>query len=104
MYPLIFREKVLSIKERDRLSFSQVGKRFDVHARTVQRWKRRVEPILKRNKPATKIDMKALRRDVEDNPDAYQWERAKRFGVCPNTILYALKRLGKTYKKNTDSS
>ncbi len=30
MYPLIFREKALTIKERDRLSFSQVSKRFDV--------------------------------------------------------------------------
>jgi hypothetical protein len=35
----------------------------------------------------------------EDYPDAYQYERAARFGVCPKAIWYALGRLGVTYKK-----
>lgn len=104
MYPLKFREKVLEIKERDKLSFEEIGKRFDVHPRTVQRWSVRIKPILKRNKAATKINMEELEKDVKENPDSYQWERAERLGVVPNTVLYALRRLNITYKKKLHPS
>ena len=67
---------------------------------SVVRWSKKITPTTKRNKPATKIDMEALRRDVEEHPDAYQYERAKRFGVSQKGICSALKRLGITYKKN----
>lgn len=79
MYPLKFREKVLKVKEKDNLSFEQVGKRFDVHPRTIQRWAVRIMPITKRNKPAVKINMEMLSKDVKENPDSYQFERAKKF-------------------------
>ncbi|WP_440867783.1 IS630 transposase-related protein [Symbiopectobacterium purcellii] len=36
--------------------------------------------------------------------DAYQKERAERFGVCQKAIWQALKKLGLTYKKNSTSS
>ena len=104
MYPLVLREKIYMIKEREQLSFAEAGKRFGVHPRTIQRWKQRIEPILKRNKPATKINMKILAEDVRKNPDAYQYERAQKFKVSPNAILYALRRLNITYKKNSVSS
>jgi transposase len=39
-------------------------------------------------------------KDVDQYPDAYQYERAVRFGVCPKAIWQALKKLGVTYKKN----
>ena len=67
-------------------------------------WQGRIEPKTKREKPATKIDMEKLRKDVEENPDAYQYERAERFGVSANAILYALRRLDMRYKKNTTAS
>ncbi|MGG2140656.1 IS630 transposase-related protein [Symbiopectobacterium sp. RP] len=38
-------------------------------------------------------------KDVEPYPDAYQKERAERFGVCQKAIWQALKKLGLTYKK-----
>ncbi|MCL1127979.1 IS630 transposase-related protein [Shewanella surugensis] len=60
-----------------------------------------MEPCSKRNKPATKVDMTALKRDVDDHPDDYQWERATRLNVGQPTIHYALKRLKISYKKNT---
>lgn len=63
-----------------------------------------MEPIMKRNKPSTKIDMDALQKDVLQNPDHYQYERAKKFGVSQSAIFYALKRLKITDKKNTVSS
>ncbi len=51
-------------------------------------------------KPATKVDMQALAKDVPSHPDD-QWERAKRLGVCQPAIHYALKRTHITFKKNT---
>ncbi len=64
----------------------------------------RVEPKKTRNKPATKIDMKALEEDVKTYPDAYQYERAARLGVSQRAIGNALKRLGISYKKNAQAS
>ena len=44
--------------------------------------------------------MEALSKDVKDNPDHYQYERAKTFGVSQSAIFYALKRLNISNKKN----
>ncbi|MGG2143849.1 IS630 transposase-related protein [Symbiopectobacterium sp. RP] len=51
-----------------------------------------------------KIDKSELIKGVEQYPDAYQKERAERFGVCQKAIWQALKKLGLTYKKNSTSS
>jgi len=103
-YSLDFRKRVFEIKKRDNMSCKAVCERFGISTRTFSRWKRRLEPKLKRNKPATKIDMKALEKDVAKYPDAYQYERAKRLGVSSGCVLYALRRLGISNKKNTFSS
>ena len=99
-----FRKKVLSIKEKEGLTLSETAIRFDIGVSTIQRWEKRLEPKKTRNKPATKLDMKALEEDVKNNPDAYQYERAARLGVCQRAIGNALKRLGVSYKKNTQTS
>lgn len=103
-YSLDFRRGIFAIKEKQGLSFSETSKRFDVPIRTLFRWKKRIEPKIKRNKPATKINMEALRKDVKEHPDLYQYERAKKFGVTQVAIWFALKRLGISYKKNSVSS
>ena len=56
---------------------------------------------LKRNgtKPATKIDMATLKKDVKQHPDLYQYERAKYFGVTQGAIWFALQRLESAIKK-----
>ncbi len=36
-------------------------------------------PKMKRNKPASKIDMEVLREDIRSYPDAYLYERAELF-------------------------
>ena len=100
MYPIDFRRHVLSIKTSEKLSFADAAKRFSIGKATLVRWSNRLEPILKRNAPGRKIDMTALKKDVETYPDAYQYERAQRLGVSQNGICLALKRLGVTYKKN----
>jgi transposase len=103
-YSRDFREKVLLIKEKESLSFSKISKRFDVGVASVVRWAKNIESKTTRNKPPTKIDMDALRRDIETYPDAYQFERAHRLNVSKTGIGYALKRLGVTYKKNPQPS
>jgi transposase len=103
-YSLDFRKQIFKIKERDQLTFQQSSERFGIPIRTLFRWQKRIEAKTKRNRPSIKIDMEALRKDVEQHPEHYQYERAVRFGVCQSTIFYALKRLGISNKKNAVSS
>jgi transposase len=71
-YSLDFRKQVFKIKDKYDLSLRETGERFNVPVRTLQRWKARIVPKTQRNKPATKIDIEALRKHVKDYPDAYQ--------------------------------
>jgi transposase len=103
-YSLDFRKKVLQIREAEGLSLKEVSVRFGIGVTTVFRWTKNLEPCVTRAKPATKIDMEALKRDIEEHPDAYQYERAQRFGVTQTGIWHALRRLKVTYKKNPDAS
>lgn len=102
-YSRDFRSKVLAVREQENLSMARIAKRFGIALTSVMRWSNNIESIKKRNKPATKINMEALKRDVEQYPDAYQYERAERLGVSEGCIFHALKRLGVTYKKNTSA-
>ena len=99
-YDVKFRLHVLRIRRSEGLSFTKVAARFGIGKQTVYQWSKRVEPKKTRDKPATKINMDALKEDIEKYPDAYQHERAARFGVTPMGIWHALKRLKVTYKKN----
>ena len=99
-YSLDFRRRVLSLKEKQNLTFKQTSERFAVDIRTLFRWQKRLEPKTTNNKPATKIDMQALKEDVEKNPDRFQYERAHDYGVSQAAIFYALKRLKVSRKKN----
>jgi len=103
-YSRDFREKVLSIKEKESLSFAKVAKRFDIGIASIVRWAKNIDSKKTRHKPATKIDMEALKKDIETYPDAYQYERAKRLNVSRMGVAHALKRLGVTYKKNPQPS
>ncbi|SDW39679.1 transposase [Nitrosomonas communis] len=75
-YPISFRRKVLSIREKENLSIAQVAKRFCVGIASVTRWLKTPDPKTTRNKPATKINMEILAQDVKNYLDAYQYERA----------------------------
>lgn len=100
-YPLSFRRKVLSVREQEGLTIAQAAARFGVGIASVTRWIKNPIPKETRNKPATKIDMAALARDVREYPDAYQAERARRLGVSEKGIGHALRRMHISYKKNT---
>ena len=99
MYDIRFRKQVLEIRAKEGLSIREVAKRFGISFRSVVSWLQRLEPKVKRNKPATKIDMVALAADVQLNPDSFLHERAARFGVTATGIRHALKRLKVTHKK-----
>lgn len=100
-YSRDFRSKVLAVRDIENLSMAKVATRFGIGLKSVLRWSKSIEAIKKRNKPATKIDMEALKSDVEQYPDAYQAERAKRLGVSESCVQFALRRLNVTYKKNS---
>ena len=104
IYSIDFRQQALSIKEQENLSFEVIVKRFGVGKASVFRWSKRIEAQRTRNKPATKIDMEALKRDIEEYPDAYHYERDQRLGVSRRGIGYALKRLGISRKKDALTS
>ncbi len=99
-YSTDFRRKVLEIRERDDLSFEKAAARFGVGKSGVSRWAERPGPFRNRNKPAAKIDMEL----PGLYPDAYQYERAGRFGCSRRGIGEALKRLKISRKKNSSAS
>jgi len=104
MYSEDFRERVLKLSQEERLSIRETEKRFKVSKTTLMKWKHGFIPKTTRNKPTVSVDMDALKKDIEQYPDAYQYERAARLGCGRGGIYHALKRLGVTYKKNTQAS
>ena len=102
-YSKEFRKKVFEIKKKEGLTNKQTADRFGISERVIYEWKHKPEPQKTRNKPATKINMEALKKDIEERPDDYHYERAGRFNVSTSAIFYAVKRLGIRYKKNASS-
>jgi hypothetical protein len=86
-YPLSSRCKVLFVGENENLSIAQVAQRFCVRVASVTRWIKTPDPRTTCNKPATKINMGILARDVKDHPDAYQYELVRRLGVSACVVV-----------------
>lgn len=103
-YPISFRRHVLAVKDRDGLTFAQASARFSVGVASLVRWSNQIEPKPYRRERGLKLDLEKLAEDVQDDPDAYQYERAKRFGVSQKAIWQAQKKLGVTYKKSPAAS
>ena len=102
-YSVQFRKKVLKLQSGGE-SFIKVSRRFKISTTTISRWKKELNPKPSRNKRPIKIDDEELKKDIEDYPDSYSHERASRLGVSTSLIKHAKKRLGVTYKKNTETS
>ena len=97
-YSTDFKEKVLEIMIRDKMSVRKAALYFDVCTRSTQQWKKSTvaKPIPGR-KP--KISTEEINADVEKYPDDYQYERAERFGVSTHAVFNALHAAKITRKK-----
>ena len=89
-----YRRRVISFVEEGG-SKREAARLFKVSRETIYQWLRRGDDLSRR--PAKtrrrKIDKEALRRDVEERPDALLRERAVAFKVDPTAIHYALKSM-----------
>ena len=50
-YSIDFRKKVLAIKEKEKMSFESISKRFGVGKNTVFVWTKKISPLKNRNNP-----------------------------------------------------
>lgn len=98
-YSLDFRTHILSVKDEEKLTYKATKSRFGIAISTLQRWEKGFEPKISRCKKPTKIADEKLLQDVEDYPDAFQYERAERLNASQRGISHALKRLSITRKK-----
>ncbi len=103
-YPACYRKKVLAYKNEHNLSIRATAKHFKIGINSIVRWEKQPEPAKTKSRPDIKISAEALRKDVENYPDDFLYERARRFGVTAVGIHLALKRLKLSRKKNTKTS
>ena len=101
-YDPTFRKR--AVKYRESHSRQETCEAFRISGRAIDAWlKKYLETGSLKDKPLErkhrKIDPELLHKDVRDNPDAFNWERAQRFGCTAEAIRKALKRLGVTRKK-----
>ena len=102
MYSLHMRKNIIDIKTNEKLSVREAARRFGISPNTVYKWGKKIEPKGWRKQRVGKIDMEKLEEDVINNPDAYQYERAKRLKVSQAAVHFGLRRLGVTYKKTLE--
>jgi transposase len=98
-YSIDLRKRVVDYVENGG-RIAQATGLFQVVVATIYRWLGRTDlraTKVKRRK--RKLDWKALENDVKENPDARLIDRAKKFGVRPSAISYALKEMKITRKK-----
>ncbi|CAM4374128.1 MAG: hypothetical protein LEGION0398_MBIBDBAK_00105 [Legionellaceae bacterium] len=103
-YSIDFRRHVLTIKAEENLSFAETSLRFKIGKSSLVRWSTCLGPKIKRDKPATKINMALLKQDIQSYTDSYYHERAQRLGVSKTGIYWAIKCMGISYKKNATAS
>ena len=94
------RRKVLKYRADNSATIEATAKHFKIGTASIVRWAHKPEPQKRRDKAPTKLPDEVLRKDVEDYPDAYQYERAERLGVSEACVWTALKRLKITYAAN----
>ena len=103
-YSADFRAQVIkSVKNKD-MSIRQACTFYNVSKTALQRWLKDSSIKQTRDKPPTKILNEALLKDVEQYPDDYLYERARRFNCSKTGMHTALKRLGISQKKDLRAS
>lgn len=82
------------------MGIREASRFYGISLNTIMQWKRNSIETKKRQFKPLKVNDQALRDDVKQYPDAYQYERAQRLGVSPSAIGYALRRLKISVKKD----
>ncbi len=98
-HSLDFRKRAVTLF-REGEGKSSICRTFGIARSTLNRWlaAKTLSPRKAGPKGPRKIADEALVAHVEAHPDAFQYERAKVFGVSRFVVLHRLKRLG--IKKN----
>ena len=103
-YSADFRAQVIkSVKSKD-MSIRQACTFYNISKTALQRWLKDSSIKQTRNKPPTKIPNEALLKDVEQHPDYYLYERARRFNCSKTGMHTALKRLSINKKQDFGAS
>ena len=99
-YSLDLRISVINYIEKGG-SVLKAAQLFQVGRASIYRWlNRETLAATKVERRHRKLDWSALRKDIVENPEARLIDRAKKFGVRPSAISYALKQMKITRKKN----
>jgi len=98
-----FKTKTIEYRKKGN-SVRKTAEAFGISTNTLNTWLKEYDEhgeFIIKPKPAnnTKLTEQALLSYYEDNPDSYQDETAKHFGVTQAGVSKALKRLGITRKK-----
>ena len=103
-YSADFRSQVIKSVKQQGMSIRKACAFYGISKATLQNWLKDPSIKLTRNKPPSKISNEALLKDIEQYPDDYMYERARRFGCSKSGIEAALKRLGISQKKDLRAS
>jgi len=99
-YSLDLRKRVVGFVNEGG-SKAEASRRFEVSLWCVNDWCKRDDlapaPHPMRHR---KLDKEALRRHVQQYPDALLRERAEHFGVYINAIWYSMRKMKLTHKKS----
>ena len=103
-YDPTFRER--AVKHAQTHGIKKTCESFGASASALKSWQKLYrETGALGNKPLNrkwrKIDPELLLKDVRERPDAFNWERAERFGCRAEAIRQALRKLKVTRKKNS---
>lgn len=100
-YSMDLRERVVNAVRDGGGTQEAVAKQFKVSLSTLKRWLNREN--LTAGKPGPRgprLDIEALKKAVQDKPDAYLDEYAQVLNTSSSTVSYNLLKLGISRKKN----
>ena len=101
-YSLDLRTRVVAFVENGG-GITRASKLFQVSRTSIYRWFNRTHlQATKVQHRQRKLDWFALEKDVAENPELRLIDRAKKFGVKPSAIFYALKKIKINRKKRCD--
>ena len=99
-YSLDLRKKVIDYVERGG-GVTKASQIFQVSRASIYRWLNRENlEATKVKRRQRKLNWEALKQDVKENPQQRLIDRAIEFNVQPSAILYALRQMKITRKKN----